>query len=74
MNNVCLGPEESTIKVPNIEIIPFLIELEILKLQGKDIKREFGIKDWLEELYYEKHSKLPIYSNLPNELKGRVAE
>lgn len=58
----------------NIEIIPFLIELEILKLQGKDIKREFGIKDWLEELYYEKHSKLPIYSNLPNELKGRVAE
>ena len=24
MNNVCLGPEESTIKVPNIEIIPFI--------------------------------------------------
>lgn len=58
----------------NIEIIPFLIELEIMKLQGKDIKSEFGIRDWLEEHYYEKQSKLPIYSNLPNELKGKVAE
>jgi hypothetical protein len=57
----------------NIEIVPFLIELEILKIKGKDIKKEYGLKDWLEKEYYTIFSALPVYSNLPDKLKGRVS-
>jgi hypothetical protein len=48
----------------NITGIPFRIKLELLKLQGKDIKVECGLKDWHEELIYEMAIDLPVYSNL----------
>lgn len=56
----------------SIEIVPFLVELEILKQKGKDIKKEYGLKDWLEELYYKDVIDLPVYSNLPGKLQGRA--
>lgn len=56
----------------NIEIVPFLVELEILKQKGKDIKKEYGLKDWLEELYYKDFIDLPVYVDLPEKLKGRA--
>ncbi len=58
----------------NIEIVPFLIEMEVLKINGKDIKKELGLQDWLEEVNYKIFSALPVYSSLPKELQGRVAE
>jgi hypothetical protein len=48
----------------NITGIPFRIKLELLKLEGKDIKKECKLKDWHEELIYEMSNKLPIYSKL----------
>jgi hypothetical protein len=48
----------------NISIIPFRIKLELLKLQGKDIKKEIGLKDWLEEEMYKRAINLPPYSKL----------
>lgn len=48
----------------NIIGIPFRIKLELLKLEGKDIKEENGLKDWHEELIYEMTKDLPIYSRL----------
>lgn len=56
----------------NIEIVPFIIELEMLKIKGKDIKKEYGLKDWLEEEYYKSFSDLPIYSKLPDKIQGRA--
>ncbi len=56
----------------NIEVIPFLIELEHLKIEGKDIQVEYNIDDWLEKTIYEKHIQLPVYSALPAELKGKA--
>jgi hypothetical protein len=54
----------------HVSVIPFLIELEKLKLEGKDIKNEMGLNDWLEEVTYKNHFHLPIYVNLSEELKG----
>lgn len=48
----------------NVEVIKFRIKLELLKLQGKDIKKEIGLNDWLEEEIYKRAINLPIYSLL----------
>lgn len=48
----------------NVIGIPFRIKLELLKLQGKDIKTEYGLKDWHEEMIYQQTHDLPIYSEL----------
>jgi hypothetical protein len=58
----------------NIEVIPFLIELELLKKEGKDIKTEYGVKDWLEQIIYDCYSQLPSYSDLPEEIKGKAIQ
>jgi len=55
-------------------VILFLIELELLKQEGKDIQKEFGVKDWLEQIIYDAHSKLPVYTQLPENKKGKVVE
>ncbi|MBX7154438.1 MAG: Imm26 family immunity protein [Candidatus Kapaibacterium sp.] len=57
----------------NIEIVPFLVQLEILKQKGKDIKKEYGLKDWLEELYYKNFINMPVYVDLPEKLKEKLA-
>ncbi len=56
----------------NIEVVPFLVELEILKQKGKDIKKEYGLKDWLEELNYKNSIDLPVYVDLSDKLQGRA--
>jgi hypothetical protein len=58
----------------NIEVVPFIIETEILKIDGKDIKNEFGLKDWLETEIYKMYSDLPIYSMLPDKLQGHAGD
>ena len=58
----------------NIQVIPFLIELELLKKEGKDIQKEFAVNDWLEQIIYDAHSKLPVYTQLPENKKGKVVE
>ncbi|MGZ5281352.1 MAG: hypothetical protein ACXWEY_03660 [Bacteroidia bacterium] len=58
----------------NIEVIPFLIEQELLKIEGKDIQIEYGIKNWLEQIIYDNYKQLPVYSKLPNELKGKAIQ
>ena len=47
--------------------------MEELKIKNKDIKKEFGLKNWLEEQYYKSFLYLPIYSKLPDKLQGRAA-
>ena len=61
-------------KGKNIEAIPFLIELELLKNEGKDIQLEFGIQNWLEQAIYDSFIQLPVYSQLPEEIKGKVIQ
>lgn len=53
----------------NITGIPFRIKLELLKLQGRDIKLEYGLKDWHEELIYQQSINLPAYSLLNPETR-----
>jgi len=55
-----------------IDIVAFRITLELLKIMGKDIKNEIGLKDWLEEYEYKNAIGLPIYSELPDAKKGRA--
>lgn len=56
----------------NIELVPFRIVLESLKLEGKDIKDYVKGFDFLEEHEYNEVKNLQPYTTLPKELKGRV--
>ena len=56
----------------NIEVLIFRIKLELFKLQGKDIKKEIGLKDWLEEEFYNRAINLPIYSKLDKSTRDFV--
>lgn len=58
----------------HISGIPFIIELEKLKIQGLDIKKEMGLNDWVEELMYKIYSPLPAFINLPNNMKGNATK
>jgi hypothetical protein len=58
----------------NIEVIPFLIQLELLKQEGKDIQKEYEVNGWLEQTIYDIHSKLPVYTQLPENKKGKAVE
>ena len=55
-----------------IEVIPFIIELEVLKLEGKDIKVELGLKDLFEESVYKTFIDLPSFIQLPPNMKGKA--
>jgi len=56
----------------NIEMVPFRIAMENLKLEGKNIKDIIKSMDWLEEAEYNSSYDLPPYSTLPENLKGRA--
>ena len=56
----------------SIEGIPYLILMELLKLQDKDIKNDIDTDDWLDEVVYERMADLPSYSKLPQEIQGKV--
>lgn len=56
----------------NIEIIPFRITMEILKLENKDIKKMMPELDFLEEVQYRKSFDTPSYSKIPPEYRGRA--
>jgi hypothetical protein len=58
----------------NVEVVSFIIELELLKKEDKDIQKEFGVQGWLEQTYYKLHSGLPIYTELPATHQGKVVE
>lgn len=58
----------------NVEVIPFLIELELLKNEGKDIRTEYGINNWLEQTIYNSFIQLPVFTKLPEEIKGRAIQ
>lgn len=58
----------------NITVIPFRIKLELLKLQGKDIKLEYGLQDWHEEFIYLQSINLPVYSLLNPETRDFAYE
>ena len=55
-----------------VEIIPFLLELELLKHESKDILKERGINDMFEKAIYDSHINLPVYTELPDEMKGKA--
>ena len=46
--------------------------MEKLRIEDKDIKDYISSMDWLEELEYNYSYDLPVYSKLPENLKGRV--
>lgn len=56
----------------NIELIPFRIAMEYLKIRGEDIKSQVEELNWLEEYEYNQSKDLPIYMKLPDKLKGRA--
>lgn len=56
----------------NIENIPFRITMEFMKIENKDIKEEIGLENWLEENEYKLSYPLPIYSKLPETMKGKA--
>lgn len=56
----------------NVEILPFRIKLEILKLNHKDIKKEEGINGWLEEEFYQRSINMPSYSKLEKSTRDFV--
>lgn len=56
----------------NIEVLPFLIELELLKNEGKDIRAHYNINNPLEEEIYECFNQLPVYTTLSEAMKGKA--
>lgn len=59
-------------RILNIELVPFRIAMEKLKIEGKNIKDYIESMDRLEESEYNKSIDLPIYSKLLQKLRGRA--
>ncbi len=49
-------------RVLHINVVPFRITMELMKLEGKDIKKMIGKLDWLEEVEYNQSFDIPPYS------------
>jgi hypothetical protein len=56
----------------NVQSIMFRIKLELLKLEGKDIKKVEALKDWLEEEVYNRAINLPCYSKLDKPYRDKA--
>jgi hypothetical protein len=56
----------------NINQVAFRIVMEKLRIEGKSIKEFLTKMDYAEEAEYEISHDLPIYSQLPEHLKGRA--
>ena len=59
-------------RILNIELVPFWIVMEKLRIEDKDIKDHISSMDWLEEVEYNQSYDLPVYSKLPKDIKGRA--
>lgn len=56
----------------NIELVPFRIVMEHLRINNMDIKYFVDDMDWLEEYEYNQSKDLPIFITLPEAMKGRA--
>ncbi|MDZ7896533.1 MAG: hypothetical protein U5N85_00680 [Arcicella sp.] len=52
-------------------IVMFRITMEFLKIQGKDIKEQYGLEKPIHEIMYNRYCDSPIFSQLPSEIKGK---
>ncbi len=58
----------------NIEGLIFRIKIELLKIENKDIKKEEGIKDWLEQEIYDRTIRLPCYTKIEKKYRDKAMD
>lgn len=59
-------------RVLHISILPFKITMELMKLEGKDIKSTRDVFDWLEDIEYKQSYDIDPYNKQNKSFRGRV--